>query len=173
MKSKILLSVITVFFIFCFFVFFKGLDNSNNYIPEKNIGKKFPSFNAKSFYDERIINSDNILIEEKIYLLNIWASWCLPCKREHIFLMELSKNNSIKIIGLNYKDNLNNAKKFINDMGNPYSDILIDKDGVISIELGAYGIPETLVFDKSKTILKKFVGPLNEQSFKEIKLLIK
>ena len=87
--------------------------------------------------------------------------------------MELSKNTSIKIIGLNYKDSLINAKKFINSMGNPYSNILVDNDGVISIELGAYGIPETLVFDKSKTILKKFVGPLNEQSFKEIKLLIK
>ena len=87
--------------------------------------------------------------------------------------MELSKNTSIKIIGLNYKDSLINAKKFINSMGNPYSNILVDNDGVISIELGAYGIPETLVIDKNKTILKKFVGPLNNQSLKEIKLLIK
>ena len=87
--------------------------------------------------------------------------------------MELSKNTSIKIIGLNYKDSLINAKKFINSMGNPYSNILVDNDGVISIELGAYGIPETLVIDKNKIILKKFVGPLNHQSLKEIKLLIK
>ena len=87
--------------------------------------------------------------------------------------MELSKNTSIKIIGLNYKDSLINAKKFINSMGNPYSNILVDNDGVISIELGAYGIPETFVIDKNKIILKKFVGPLNHQSLKEIKLLIK
>ena len=87
--------------------------------------------------------------------------------------MELSKNTSIKIIGLNYKDSLIYAKKFINSMGNPYSNILVDNDGVISIELGAYGIPETLVIDKNKIILKKFVGPLNNQSLKEIKLLIK
>jgi len=173
MKSKILLLPITIFLIFCFFVFFKGLDNSNNYIPDKNLGKKFPSFNAKNFYDEKIINSDNLFSEKEIYLLNIWASWCLPCKKEHSILMELSKNTSIKIIGLNYKDNLINATKFINSMGNPYTDILLDKDGVVSIELGAYGVPETLVIDNNKIILKKFIGPLNNQSLEEIKLLVK
>ena len=173
MRSKILPIILTIFFIFCFFIFFKGLENSNNYIPDKNLVKKFPSFNAKNFYDGKKINSDNLFSDKEIYLLNIWASWCLPCKKEHSILMELSKNTSIKIIGLNYKDSLINAKKFINSMGNPYSNILVDNDGVISIELGAYGIPETLVIDKNKTILKKFVGPLNNQSLKEIKLLIK
>ena len=87
--------------------------------------------------------------------------------------MKLSSNPSIKIIGLNYKDDLTNAKKFINEMGNPYSEILIDNDGTISIELGAYGIPETFIIDKNKVILKKFVGPINDQSLKEIESLLK
>ena len=87
--------------------------------------------------------------------------------------MQLSNNTSIKVIGLNYKDNLINAEKFIKNMGNPYSKILRDEDGTISIKLGAYGIPETLVIDKNKIILKKFVGPLNDQSLKEIKSLIR
>ena len=87
--------------------------------------------------------------------------------------MKLSSNPSIKIIGLNYKDDLKNAKKFINEMGNPYSEIVIDNDGTISIELGAYGIPETFVIDKNKIILKKFVGPINDQSLKEIESLLK
>ena len=87
--------------------------------------------------------------------------------------MDLKNIYNLTLIGLNYKDSLINAKKFINSMGNPYSHILVDNDGVISIELGAYGIPETLVIDKNKIILKKFVGPLNNQSLKEIKLLIK
>ena len=120
----------------------------------------------------RIIE-DELFIEKKIYLLNIWASWCVPCRNEHDTLMQLSQNDSIKIIGLNYKDNLDNAKKFINEIGNPYSNILRDQDGTISIELGAYGVPETLVIDNNKIILKKFVGPLNNQSLKEIKSLIR
>ena len=97
----------------------------------------------------------------------------MPCRNEHDTLMQLSQNDSIKIIGLNYKDNLDNAKKFINEIGNPYSKILRDQDGTISIELGAYGVPETLVIDNNKIILKKFVGPLNDQSLKEIKSLIR
>jgi cytochrome c biogenesis protein CcmG/thiol:disulfide interchange protein DsbE len=87
--------------------------------------------------------------------------------------MQLSSNPSVRIIGLNYKDDLSNAKKFINEMGNPYSEIIIDNDGTISIELGAYGIPETFVIDKNKIILKKFVGPINDQSLKEIESLLK
>jgi len=173
MKNKILPITITIFFIFCFFVFFKGLDNSNNYIPDESLGKKIPSFNAKNFFNEQIINSNELFVEKEIYLLNIWASWCLPCRKEHYVLMQLSNNTSIKVIGLNYKDNLINAEKFIKNMGNPYSKILRDEDGTISIKLGAYGIPETLVIDKNKIILKKFVGPLNDQSLKEIKSLIR
>ena len=87
--------------------------------------------------------------------------------------MQLSKNPSIKIIGLNYKDDLDSAKKFINNMGNPYSEIVTDEDGTISIALGAYGVPETLVINANKIILKKFIGPLNNQSLKEIKSFLK
>ena len=114
-----------------------------------------------------------MFFENKIYLLNLWASWCAPCRIEHPILMQLSNNPSVRIIGLNYKDDLTNAKKFINEMGNPYSEIVIDNDGTISIELGAYGIPETFIIDENKIILKKFVGPLSPQSLKEIESIIK
>ena len=87
--------------------------------------------------------------------------------------MQLSKNESIKLIGLNYRDNFNNAKKFIDDFGNPYSRILIDKDGTLGIEFGAYGVPETFLIDKNKNIIKKFVGPINQEIVNEIKLIIK
>ena len=171
--NKTLPISILIFLVFCFFVFLKGLSNKNNYIPNESLGKKISSFNAKNFFNKQETNSDELFIEKKIYLLNIWASWCVPCRNEHKILMQLSQNDSIKIIGLNYKDNLDNAKKFINDMGNPYSKILRDQDGTISIDLGAYGVPETLVIDNNKIILKKFVGPLNNQSLKEIKSLIR
>jgi cytochrome c biogenesis protein CcmG/thiol:disulfide interchange protein DsbE len=87
--------------------------------------------------------------------------------------MQLSKNQSIKLIGLNYKDNFNNAKKFINEFGNPYSRILIDKDGTLGIEFGAYGVPETFLIDKNKNIIKKFIGPISQEIINEIKLIIK
>jgi cytochrome c biogenesis protein CcmG/thiol:disulfide interchange protein DsbE len=87
--------------------------------------------------------------------------------------MQLSTNQSIKLIGLNYRDNFNNAKKFIDDFGNPYSRILIDKDGTLGVEFGAYGVPETFLIDKNKDIIKKFVGPINQEFVNEIKLIIK
>ena len=87
--------------------------------------------------------------------------------------MQLSKNQSIEIVGLNYKDNIFNAKNFINDLGNPYSEILVDKDGTISIELGAYGVPETFIINNEKIILKKFIGPLNNESINEIQSILK
>ena len=87
--------------------------------------------------------------------------------------MQLSKNQSIKLIGLNYRDNFNNAKKFIDDFGNPYSRILIDKDGTLGVEFGAYGVPETFLIDKNKNIIKKFIGPINQEIVNEIKLIIK
>ena len=74
---------------------------------------------------------------------------------------------------MNYRDNLNNAMKFINEYGNPYTQILIDKDGTLAVEFGAYGVPETFLIDKNKKIIKKFVGPINKKILEEIKLIVK
>ena len=87
--------------------------------------------------------------------------------------MRLSKNQAIKLVGLNYRDNQINAKNFINEFGNPYSKILIDNDGLLSIEFGAYGVPETFIIDKNKKIIRRFIGPINEEIEEEIKLIIK
>jgi cytochrome c biogenesis protein CcmG/thiol:disulfide interchange protein DsbE len=87
--------------------------------------------------------------------------------------MELARNKEVKLIGLNYKDNISNAKKFIDELGNPYSQILIDSQGTLSVEWGAYGVPETFVIDKEKKIIKKIIGPLNKVLLKEIKLYLK
>ena len=173
MKNRIFLIVISFFFIFCFIIFYKGLNNSNIYIPKINNIKTIPVFNAKDLYLEKEMNSSEIFSDNNFYILNIWASWCMPCRKEHPILMELSKNESIKIVGLNYKDNLNNAKKFINDLGNPYYQILIDQEGTLAIEWGAYGVPETFIINKEKQIIKKFVGPLNQKLLTEIELLLK
>ena len=137
MKNKTLLILILLFFSFCFVVFFKGLKTSNVYIPETTLNKDLAVFVSKDLFTGDQISFDEIFVNSEFYILNIWASWCLPCKNEHKFLMQLSKNKSIKLIGLNYKDKRKNAQKFIGKLGNPYSAIFTDEDGTISIKLGA------------------------------------
>ena len=173
MKNKLNLVILIVIFSFCFIVFYRGLDNSNTYIPKIDLKKNLPIFSAKDFYSNNNINSEEVFDKNSYYIVNIWASWCLPCKLEHPLLMELSQNQSIKLIGLNYKDNLKNAKKFIDEFGNPYSQILIDSDGTLGVEFGAFGVPETFLIDKNKMIIEKFVGPVNQEIINKIKLIIK
>ena len=173
MKNKFNLFVAVIFVSFCFVIFYKGLNNSNTYVPKTKDKKNIPIFEAKDFNSNIYVGSEKIFEEDNFYIVNIWASWCVPCRTEHPFLMELSKSENVKIIGLNYKDNLNNAKKFINELGNPYSRILIDQDGALSIEFGAYGVPETFLIDKNKNIIKKFLGPINQDIVDEIKLISK
>ena len=173
MKNKFILPIVIISISFCFIVFYKGLNNSNTYIPQISDKKDIPIFEAKDFNSNADLSSEKIFEEDIFYIVNIWASWCVPCRTEHPLLMKLSKNQSVKLVGLNYKDNLNNAKDFINEFGNPYSQIIIDNDGTLSIEFGAYGVPETFIIDRHKKIIKKFVGPINQEIVDKIKLIIK
>ena len=171
MTRNIKFIVVLIFGIFIFFILLKGLKNPNQYFPEDkgkiDLNLKFNTLNS----DEEFSIGD--LIQEDSYILiNIWSSWCLPCREEHNYLMNI-KNNKINIVGINYKDKKYNAKKFIDDLGNPYSKILIDNDGTKSIELGAIGVPETYLFQKSsKKIIKRYIGPLNKIKTNEIKKII-
>ena len=158
---------------FCFIIFFKSLDNSNIYVPDSVSEKPLINFKSQDLFSNERILSDQIFSGSEFYILNIWASWCLPCRKEHPYLMEFNKNSSIKLIGLNYKDNSNNAKKFISEFGNPYSINIVDSNGIIAIKLGAYGVPETFLINKERKIIKKIVGPLNKKLVKEINLIIK
>ena len=172
MRNKIFIIFGFILFIFCFIIFYKGLQKPNVYSPELNQKKSIPSFVSLDFYSNEKVLSDDIFKKGNYYLVNIWSSWCVPCRSEHPFLIRL-KNNKINLVGINYKDNINNAKAFLNELGNPYSKILSDKNGVISIELGAYGVPETFLINKEKIIIKKIIGPINNESYKEILNLIK
>ena len=170
MKTKIFPTFLIFTFLIIFFVFFKGLQNNNIYTPEIKSEIKIPNFDTKEFFSKDKINSDQIFIGSDYYLLNIWASWCVPCKEEHKYLMDLSKKENIKIIGQNYKDNFENAKNFLINLDNPYDLIFLDNDGTIAIEWGAYGVPETFLIQNNK-IIKKIIGPLNEKLLFEIKEL--
>jgi len=172
MKNKILPIAATLIFIVTFLIFYKGLQHTNIYTPETSSNNKIPTFSVKLFYSNEIINSSEIFNLDQFYLLNIWSSWCVPCRQEHSLLMDLAKNKNIKIFGLNYKDERINAENFLKELGNPYQQIIFDKEGVNAIELGAYGVPESFLIFKNK-IIKKYIGPLNQDSIKQIKQLIK
>ena len=172
MKIKILHLVLVISFLIIFLIFYKSLNNSNIYTPETNLKKDVPNFKTKIFISEKLIGSDEIFEKDKFYLVNIWASWCVPCREEHPFLVNLNKKKSLEIVGLNYKDNKKNAKIFLDDLGNPYDIILMDQDGTISIEWGAYGVPETFLI-YNKKIIKKIIGPLDLKKVFEINDLVK
>ena len=172
MKNKILSTSIIIVFGIIFFIFYRGLQDSKIYTPDVNINKSIPVFITKDFFSKESIQSSKIFKLNKYYLLNIWSSWCLPCRKEHPFLMNLNLDNEINIIGLNYKDNIKNAKNFLKQLGNPYKEIFVDLEGIIAIEWGAYGVPESYLIYNNK-IIKKYTGPLNQKLIDEINSLIK
>ena len=172
MKIKLIPLFIIILFIVFFTIFFKGLKTSNIYVPNFLLEKEIPLFTAELFNTKKMINSDEIFKDNKYYLMNIWASWCVPCREEHEFLMDLKKEKNLELIGLNYKDNILNAENFLNELKNPFTNIFLDKNGLIAIEWGAYGVPESFLI-YNKKIIKKIVGPLNDRSIIEIKKLIK
>ena len=173
MKSKIFPIFLVIIFFVIFFIFYKGLQNSNIYIPESKIKKDIPIFEAKTLLGmDKKKPSKEIFKNDKFYLMNIWSSWCVPCKDEHPYLMSLKNQKNIEIIGLNYKDTYKKAKFFLDELNDPYNLIISDNDGIIAIEWGAYGVPESFLIYEKK-IIKKIIGPLNEKTLIEIKELIK
>ena len=172
MKNKILPFSVAIIFGVIFLIFYKGLEDSKIYTPAVNSKKDIPVFNTKDFFSGENVKSSTIFELDEIYLLNIWSSWCVPCRAEHVFLMDLGKEKNLKLVGLNYKDNVMNAKNFLSELNNPYEIILTDNNGLVAIEWGAYGVPETFLIHKKK-IIKKIVGPLNNDLTFDIRELIK
>ena len=171
MKNRLLLIFIISIFTIIFIIFYKGLQITNIYTPETKINNKIPIFSAKLFYSKKLINSSELFSSDKFYLLNIWSSWCVPCRQEHPLLMSISESKKVDVIGINYKDTQNNAEIFLNKLGNPYKKIIFDKEGIYAIEWGAYGVPESFLIHNG-TIIRKYIGPLNNKLIKEINLLV-
>ena len=153
-----------------FLVFYFSLDNKKIYNTENVIGKKIEIVEL-TLFTNNIFNTKEISNFEYT-LINFWASWCGPCRKEHKNLVRLSKLTNLKIIGINFKDDENNAKKFLKEMGNPFSILAKDTSGKKSIEFGIYGIPETILINSDLIVLKKYVGPLNRKDVNEIKKIV-
>lgn len=106
-------------------------------------------------------------LKGEVTVLNVFASWCVPCRDEHPFLVELSKMPGFRLVGLNYKDEAENARRFLGRFGNPYAAVGVDAGGRAAIDWGVYGVPETFVIGKDGRIAYKFIGPIDAQGLKE------
>ena len=149
-------------------IFFKSLKTEKTFVPKQLVETKLPKFSSQTLFDNKKFTSSSFLKNEKYYLINIWASWCGPCREEHPILLDLANKNKLKILGINFKDNKKNAITFLDKLGNPYSEIITDKDGSLSINLGAYGVPETFLINKDQIITLKFVGPIKSNDYKKL-----
>jgi cytochrome c biogenesis protein CcmG/thiol:disulfide interchange protein DsbE len=164
-KYKILILGATTVIIFILFL--KALNTDKVYQPNQMVNKKIPEIILQDFNNKNSKIDQNIFSQKDFVLINIWASWCVPCLIEHPFLMSLKNKNKIDIIGINYKDETTNAQNFLKKYGNPYSRIGVDKKGEVTIQLGAYGVPETYVLKKG-LIIFKHIGPINEDIVNKI-----
>ena len=163
--------IIFVIFFFIIGVFYISLTRETNYNTSSLINKEVPQFKI-AYFDKNGFYTKQDLIKNDYTLINFWASWCGPCRIEHPILMKLSAENNLKILGINFKDKKELAGKFLKDLGNPYSFLLKDIEGKQSVSFGIYGIPESLLINNENIIIKKFVGPLSLDNYKEIKEMI-
>ena len=172
MYRRSLLILTALLSIFLIFIFFQALKKDFNYSTDKLIGKKIGSFKVQSLNKDFYL-TENQLNKNKYTLINFWASWCIPCRKEHNFLLKLNQKKGIDMIGINFKDQTSNAKSFITELGNPYDFLMVDESGKQSINFGVYGIPESILINKELKIIKKYIGPLSKANFLEISEIIK
>ena len=168
-----IIKLITVsLLVFILGVFYVSLNRSSNYDTKSLVGNQLTDIELKSLQSDRLFINDDFK-NNKYTLINFWASWCAPCRVEHPYLMILSKNKDIKILGINFKDKKINALRFLEELGDPYDYLAKDSSGKQSVNFGIYGIPESILIDNKFNILKKIIGPLNERDIEEIKEIIK
>ena len=167
MKKKIIKISITIFFLFITLVFLISLNKSSIYDTKDLVGKQLENIKLDNFNENKILTESD-LRKNDFTLINFWASWCAPCRKEHPTLLRLNRINNLTILGVNFKDKKENAKKFLNELGNPYDILAKDELGKDSVYFGIYGIPESILIDKDLTVIKKFVGPISKNEFNYI-----
>jgi len=172
MKKQIFI-VPFIFFILILLVFFYLLiiERNPTELPSNLLNKNVPKFEANSLIKkEKFISSEEF--GKEIVLVNFFATWCKPCRNEHKYIKSFANEKKIKVIGINYKDNKEKTIKWLKNLGNPYSDIPVDKNGRIAIEWGVFGIPETFIVNSKGIIKYRHIGAINKTVYKKINLLI-
>ncbi len=142
----------------------KGLSGDPSYLPSTLINKPTPAFALEPVAGLNVPGlSDTDLKQGKVTVVNIWASWCGPCRTEHPILMELANRSDIVLVGINNKDDAANAARFLGALGQPFAAIGADPTGRTTIDWGGYGVPETFIVDGKGIIRFKHVGPLSPE----------
>jgi cytochrome c biogenesis protein CcmG/thiol:disulfide interchange protein DsbE len=145
---------------------FVGLGLNPREVPSPLIDKPAPAFQLTQLHapDKTFGLAD---MKGKVWLLNVWASWCVSCRDEHPFLMELAKSGTVPIVGLNYKDQPQAAVQWLARFGNPYQLSIVDAEGRTGINFGVYGVPETFLIDRDGVIRYKQIGPLTPEAWQQ------
>jgi len=141
-----------------------GIKNSpdKGTIPSPLIGKPAPVFNLATLTEPKRTMS-NAELRGKWYVINIWGTWCVACRQEHSYLLEMKRSGAMPIIGLNWKDNDEKAREWLTQLGDPYDLVAMDYDGSVAIDWGAYGAPETFLVNPEGIVIKKRVGVMTPE----------
>ena len=170
-KKILVLPAIFFFLILSIFFYLLTIDRNPSEIPSNLLNKNVPIFEAESLFKNKKFISSNEFKNE-IMLVNFFATWCKPCRDEHVYIKRFADEKNIKVIGVNYKDNTEKTIKWLKDLGNPYKEVLIDKNGKIAIDWGVYGIPETFIISSNGIIKYRQAGPITNEIYKKIILII-
>jgi len=154
------------FFVVLVGFLYVGLFRDPHEVPSPLVDKPAPAFKLAQLNDpsKQLGPAD---LKGQVWLLNVWASWCVSCRVEHPLLVELAKTNVVPVIGLNYKDTNALGKRWLAENGDPYQASVVDADGRVGIDWGVYGVPETFVVDKNGVIRYKQIGPITQESLKD------
>ena len=143
-----------------------GLNKDPHEVPSPLVNKPAPAFKLPRLdAPEQMLSTQDL--RGQVWLLNVWASWCVACRQEHPLLVELAKAGTVKVYGLNYKDKREDALGLLRKSGNPYLTSLSDTEGLVGIDYGVYGVPETFVIDKQGVIRFKQIGPITAESLRD------
>ncbi|WP_428674312.1 DsbE family thiol:disulfide interchange protein [Roseibium sp.] len=173
----VLLPVVVFVALAALFLFQLTLGGDPKEIPSALIDKPAPAFSLSAV--EGLTRDGNPVpglsredLIGKVSVVNVFASWCVPCRQEHPIMEDLAKVDGIQLVGINYKDKPENARRFLGSLGNPYRLIGADTAGRAAIEWGVYGVPETFIVDEKGTIRYKYIGPLNPKAYRDVFLPI-
>ncbi|MCK9503311.1 MAG: DsbE family thiol:disulfide interchange protein [Porticoccaceae bacterium] len=145
----------------------KGLDRDPNALPSALIGEPVPAFSLPDLHVPGALVSEDIF-KGHVSLLNVWATWCPSCRVEHPFLVALAENEAVRIIGMDYKDEDEPARRWLQTLGNPYAVTFTDQEGKLGLDLGVFGAPETYLIDSQGVIRAKHVGVVDERVWQKL-----
>ena len=172
MKKKISIFPFAIFLlILSTFFYLLIIERNPSELPSNLLDKNVPNFETESLLkNEKFVSSKKF--GKEIMLVNFFATWCKPCRDEHVYIKRFAYEKGIRVIGINYKDSSGKAIEWLKNLGNPYTDVPLDKKGRIAIDWGVYGIPETFIVNSKGIIKYRHIGPITEKIYKKINLLI-